>query len=69
MPSVTYDIEGSPVLTAFMEDWSNRIVGIMGPFGSGKTVAMAAKSIVRTRLMPAMNDGKRRARFVVVRNT
>lgn len=42
---------------------------IMGPFGSGKSVTCCHEIIFRTIAMPKCNDGIRRAKWCVVRNT
>ena len=43
--------------------------GIMGPFGSGKTVAMVWEIFMKAKQQAPGPDGKRRTRWVVVRNT
>lgn len=42
---------------------------LMGPVGSGKSVANLAEIILRTCAMPECYDGVRRARWAIVRNT
>lgn len=42
---------------------------IMGPIGSGKTSACCFEIVRRTALMPKMTNGKRYARWAVIRNT
>ena len=47
-----------------------RIRGIIGPFGSGKSSGCIMEIIRRSHLMdPSLNDGIRRSRWAVVRNT
>lgn len=46
------------------------VKGMMGPYGSGKTVAVAvAEAIFQTAKMPECKDGVRRYRKTLVRNT
>lgn len=57
-----------PIATAFME--SEAFVRfIMGPIGSGKTVACINEAIRRSLYFPKGPDGIRRPRGIVVRNT
>lgn len=69
MPDITYNVEGSPVLRSFLTARDAAIEGLMGPFGSGKSVGCLMKLVMLAHEMPPMRDGKRRARFAVVRNT
>jgi hypothetical protein len=63
---IDYDAEPTPAL--FHADESRRR-GIMGPLGSGKSVACCAE-ILQRALQQAPNAlGERKTRFVVVRNT
>jgi hypothetical protein len=43
--------------------------GVKGPYGSGKSVGMCWEIFLRARKQAAGTDGKRRTRFLVVRNT
>jgi len=43
--------------------------GIMGPIGSGKSVACVMELFRRARGQRPLNDGKRRTRWAVIRNT
>ena len=64
----TYDVSAYPVLSTFIQDPSP-VVGIRGPFGSGKSVACCMKIFKSAMEMPKDKDGKRRSKWVVVRNT
>lgn len=58
----------SKTVAAFLSsDASVRL--IMGPVGSGKSVACCMEVFRRCAEMPKCKDGKRRSRWVVVRNT
>ena len=69
MPEVQYVVNGSPVLQGFLEDRDTPIRGLMGPFGSGKSVGCLMDLVLNTMAMPPMRDGIRRARYAVSRNT
>lgn len=43
--------------------------GIMGPLGSGKSVGMCTEIMQQAQRMPADDDGVRRSRWAVIRNT
>jgi len=43
--------------------------GIMGPFGSGKSVACCMEIIIKAQEMIVCNDGIRRSRWLITRNT
>lgn len=43
--------------------------GIMGPLGSGKSVGMCWEIMMQAHRMPANEDGVRRSKWVVIRNT
>lgn len=45
------------------------IRGVMGPVGSGKSTAMCVELMHRARQQPPGEDGVRRTRFAVIRNT
>ncbi len=57
-----------PVAGRFLRSDARRRV-IMGPFGSGKSVACCAEIMRRAREQAAAGDGMRRTRWAVVRNT
>ena len=62
------DLTSSPVASAFMQSNDRRRV-IMGPFGSGKSTACVFE-VPRRGLMQAVSEqGVRKTRFAVVRNT
>jgi hypothetical protein len=57
-----------PVARAFMK--SDAFVrGIMGPYGSGKSTACVMEIIRRAQQQKAGNDGVRRSRWGIIRNT
>lgn len=57
-----------PVAKSFMESEAF-IRGLMGPVGSGKSTVCVMEILRRAQLQEPGPDGKRRTRFVVVRNT
>lgn len=57
-----------PVSTAYLKD-DSFISGIMGPFGSGKSVTTVMKLIMNCRRQPKGPDGWIRRRTVIIRNT
>lgn len=58
-----------PTLAEFHED-NSFLRGVMGPVGSGKSVAMVIEVMRRALAMPpSVRDGVRKSRFAVVRNT
>lgn len=57
-----------PVADAFMRDRSD-VACIIGPVGSGKTSAALVKMVMTAFTMRPCNDGVRRAKFLVVRDT
>lgn len=63
-----YDVGDMPTIRRFLKSRAS-MCGLMGPFGSGKSVACVVKSVMLAHEMPHSADGKRRARIVVVRNT
>lgn len=56
------------VLSAFMQDW-NFVTGIMGPWGSGKSVACVAKLFMAAAQQAPDRNGVRRSRWAVVRDS
>lgn len=42
---------------------------IMGPYGSGKSTTCCVEIVTKAILMPPCNDGIRRSRWIVIRNT
>lgn len=65
---ISYSYADCPTLERFSNDWK-RTVGVMGPFGSGKSTACVMKLIEAAQNQPPMGDGIRRARYAVIRNT
>lgn len=63
-----YSTKGAPTIKKFLLDQSP-VQAIMGPFGSGKSVACVMKCLLLAQQIPPMPDGVRRTRFGVVRNT
>ena len=63
---VTYVAEKTPAL--FHKSKSN-LRFLMGPIGSGKSVACAVEILSQAMQMPACTDGVRRSRVAVIRNT
>lgn len=64
---VTYEPPG-PVAKAFLESGAF-IRGILGPIGSGKSVACIIELLRRAHLQVKGPDGLRHTRFAIVRNT
>jgi len=59
-----------PEVTARSFHGSDEFVrGIMGPVGSGKTVACCMEAFTRAMEMPPGNDGVRRSRWAFIRNS
>lgn len=61
-----YKAERTPSLFHVCDD---RVRGIMGPVGSGKSTACCAEIMARCMRHPIDETGKRRVRAVVIRNT
>jgi len=64
-----YDIRKYAVLRAFLNDDEHKLIGLMGPFGSGKSSAAGVKLIEHASALPPWRDGTIRSRYIVVRNT
>jgi len=60
--------KGSPTAVAFHESKAF-IRGMMGPFGSGKSVACCWEIFMKAKAQEPCVDGKRRSRWIVARNT
>lgn len=67
MSVISYRAPG-PVASRFLRSSARRRV-IMGPFGSGKSVACCVEIMRRAREQAPTQDGVRRTRWAVVRNT
>lgn len=57
-----------PVALAFMRD-DSYVVGIRGPFGSGKSVSVVMKLTKNAQSQPKSPDGWKRRRTAIIRNT
>jgi Phage terminase large subunit len=58
----------SPTAVKLHNDTS-RIKAVIGPYGSGKSSMCCAEILSHTCKMPPCNDGVRRARWAIIRNT
>jgi hypothetical protein len=67
MADIRYSYANVPTLKRF-SDSRKFIRGLMGPFGSGKSSGCAIE-IVKWGARQNLHNGKRRARFAVIRNT
>lgn len=66
MPTVNY--APSPVAAQFMQS-DAFIKGLIGPFGSGKSVTCVMELLHRAQMQEPAADGIRYTRFVIIRNT
>lgn len=66
MTDIVY--EASPTLKTFHKD-DNFVRAIMGPIGSGKSVACCWEIMFRAMAQEPHTDGVRRSRWVIIRNT
>ncbi len=66
--NITFDYDDAPTLLDFAQS-DARIRGIRGPLGSGKSSACTIEIAQRGMAMPRMQDGVRRSRYAVIRNT
>jgi hypothetical protein len=67
-PKIRYSYRDVPTVGAFHDDDAT-IRAIMGPFGSGKSSGCVVEIPQRALAMPVCQDGIKRSRWVVVRNT
>ena len=67
MGSLNYKPDGE-TLKNFLKD-NNFLRGLRGPVGSGKSVACCIEVIRRALLQKPSEDGKRKSRWAVIRNT
>jgi len=67
VPSFNYKPDGQ-TLKSFMKD-SNFFRGVRGPVGSGKSVACCVEVFRRSLEQKKSNDGIRKSRWAVIRNT
>lgn len=63
-----YSCRAMPTIQQFF-DCDAFVRGLMGPFGSGKSAASSIEIGQRGLQMPPWQDGVRRSRFAVIRNT
>lgn len=57
-------------LTAFLEDRQTDVLGIMGPWGSGKSSVCVQRILAMARQQrPSISDGVRRSRWAIIRET
>jgi hypothetical protein len=68
MTDIVYEYRHSPTIKRFSES-RKFIRGLMGPFGSGKSSGCAIELIKWANRQKVQADGKKRARFAVIRNT
>ena len=68
MSNINVDYKASPTGIKFHESKAF-VRGIMGPFGSGKSVAMCWEIFMKAREQAPGPDGKRRTRWIIARNT
>ena len=68
MPDIVYSYDGVPTIREFSKS-DKFIRGLMGPFGSGKSSGCVVELIKIADAQKPQLDGKRRARFAVIRNT
>lgn len=66
MFSIVYD--ASPTMSRFHQD-NNFVRALMGPIGSGKSVACVMECFMKSFAQQPDSDGIRRSRWVIVRNT
>lgn len=58
-----------PTVEAFILDFDNRVKGLMGPYGSGKTTGCMQAGAVISAIQPICNDGVIRSKGVIIRDT
>ena len=68
MASSVFDYTPPMVLREFMVS-DARVRAVRGPVGSAKSTAMAMDMFMRSCQAPVQEDGVRRSRMVIVRNT
>ena len=67
--SLVYDYRHAPTLERFSDAHGAFVRGLMGPFGSGKSACCVVELVKWARRQRKLADGRRHARFAVVRNT
>ena len=68
MNNYNYEYPG-PVIGAFMKDNNSFFRGLMGPLGSGKSVACTIEILRRAFFQAPGPDGKRHTRWCIIRNS
>jgi hypothetical protein len=68
MTDIVYEYKHAPTIKRFSQS-RKFIRGLMGPFGSGKSSGCAIELVKWGSRQKVQADGKRRARFAVIRNT
>lgn len=58
-----------PTIAAFILDFENRVKGLMGPLGGGKTTGCMQAGAVIAAIQPICSDGVIRSKGVVIRDT
>ena len=66
---IEYECAAVPTVKAFINDWQHDLLALMGPFGSGKSSGCVMKLVKWGMRQAKQADGKRRARFLAIRNT
>lgn len=66
--TIEYSYKHAPTIRAFKEDHSF-LRGLMGPFGSGKSVGCVMEIMQRAAAQHPGTDGIKRTRWAVIRNT
>ena len=69
MSVLAYHYDHAPTIARFSDAHGTFVRGLMGPFGSGKSAGCVIELVKWAERQPKGADGKRRARFAVVRNT
>ncbi len=65
---IKYTTDNAPTIAQFHQ--SNAFIrGLMGPYGSGKTSAIVWEILLKSMAQRPMNDGVRRTRWAVIRET
>lgn len=67
---IVYDFDRVPTVRRFCHDWQHALLGLMGPYKSGKSSGCIAKLIMAAqRQAPDPFDDIRRTRTIITRNT
>lgn len=68
-PTIGYVYDDVPTIAAWSEQNQFMLRGLLGPFGSGKSSGAVIELLKLAQLQPIQPDGRRHARFAVIRNT